>query len=99
MITGTIALGLSARNSGVFVSRWPWPHGSSTHGNASSSQSHSTLRTLIEVGLPRILNIVCPRSVDGSILESADAPVRPRDGDRRRVAARALEHRRQEDRG
>src|SRR5688500_9961256 len=56
--TGTSALGLSARNSGVCVGLKPLPHSSCSYGRPSSVHSHSTLRTLIDVERPRICSMV-----------------------------------------
>ncbi len=56
-ITGTIALGFSARNSAVSVARKPAPQSSRTKGMPISSQVHSTLRTLIDGALPRIVSM------------------------------------------
>src|SRR3982074_866230 len=57
LMTGTRALGLSARNSGVSVDRCPEPHCCSSYGSSSSSHSHKTLRTLMEVDFPRICSM------------------------------------------
>src|ERR1700733_789157 len=57
LMTGTRALGLSARNSAVSVDRCPEPHCCSSYGSSSSSHSHKTLRTLMEVDFPRICSM------------------------------------------
>ena len=58
MMTGTIPFGLSDRNSGTCVERKPAPHSSCSKGRSSSSQTHRTLRTLMDGDLPRILSMV-----------------------------------------
>src|ERR1700761_8716729 len=60
LMTGTIALGLSARNSAVSVDRKPDPQSSCSNGRFSSAQVQSTLRTLIELTLPRICSMGDP---------------------------------------
>src|SRR6185437_14885937 len=57
-ITGTIAFGLSARNSAVSVGRNPKPQSSCSKDSPSSAQVHSTLRTLMDDVLPSIWSMV-----------------------------------------
>src|SRR5690242_20369495 len=65
--TGTIAFGLSARNSAVCVERKPAPHSSWSTASCISAHSHSNLRTLIDDDLPSSLSMKDHLSVQGSV--------------------------------
>ncbi|MOA56141.1 hypothetical protein D3C78_1800690 [compost metagenome] len=60
LITGTMALGFSAMNSGLCVERKPAPQSSRSNAMSSSAQVQRTLRTLIDDALPSICSIACP---------------------------------------
>jgi hypothetical protein len=62
-MTGTMALGFNAMNSGVCVDLNPEPQSSRSKGIPISAQAQSTFRTLIDDALPSTRNIPCPYSL------------------------------------
>ncbi len=57
-MTGTMALGLSARNASLSVAWKPVPQSSRTNGTWNSAHAHSTLRTLIDEALPSMRSML-----------------------------------------
>ncbi|MCY1436833.1 hypothetical protein D9M71_529710 [compost metagenome] len=74
-MTGTMALGLSTRNSGSCVDLKPEPQSWRSKGISSSAQAQSTLRTLIDDALPSMRNIPCPFRWGGGANRSNDVGV------------------------
>jgi len=57
-ITGTMALGFSARNCAVSVALKPVPQSSRSKATSNSAQAHRTFRTLMEEALPNIRSMM-----------------------------------------